>query len=183
LSDRTAIDARRDAPASAYEATQPAKMEAIMALHVKSPAFNNGEQIPKRYSCDGEDMSPPLAWSEAPEDTRSFAIFCDDPDAPGGMFHHWAMYDIPKTTSEVPENFASAVTRSLVLQGKNDFGKLGYGGACPPKGHGPHHYHFKVMALDCGHLDTHGKSEAAEIEAVAQQHCIAEGELVGIYSR
>jgi Raf kinase inhibitor-like YbhB/YbcL family protein len=158
-------------------------MEAIMVLHVKSSAFNNGERIPKRYSCDGEDMSPPLAWSEAPQDTHSFAIFCDDPDAPGGMFHHWAMYDIPKTTSEVPEDFAAAVTRSLVLQGKNDFGKIGYGGACPPKGHGTHHYHFKVMALDCGHLDTHGKSEAAEIEARAKEHCIAEAELVGVYSR
>ena len=109
-----------------------------MGMQLKSSAFTNGERIPRRYSCDGEDMSPPLAWVDAPEDTRSFAIFCDDPDAPSGIFHHWAMFDIPKTTRDLPEGFASNAARSLALQGTNDFGKTGYGGACPPKGHGTH---------------------------------------------
>jgi Raf kinase inhibitor-like YbhB/YbcL family protein len=154
-----------------------------MGMKLQSSAFDDGDRLPKRHSCDGEDMSPPLSWSGAPEDTRSFAIFCDDPDAPSGSFHHWAMYDIPKTTRELPEGFASKVERSLILQGTNDFGKSGYGGACPPKGHGDHHYHFKVMALDCGHLDTHGRSKAADIETMAREHCIAEAELVGVYSR
>ena len=154
-----------------------------MGMQLKSSAFTNGERIPRRYSCDGEDMSPPLAWVDAPEDTRSFAIFCDDPDAPSGTFHHWAMFDIPKTTRELPEGFASNAARSLALQGTNDFGKTGYGGACPPKGHGTHHYHFKVMALDCGHLDTQGKTDATQIEALAKEHCIAHAELVGVYSR
>jgi Raf kinase inhibitor-like YbhB/YbcL family protein len=154
-----------------------------MGMQLNSPAFKNGERLPQRYSCDGEDLSPPLAWSDAPADARSFAIFCDDPDAPSGTFHHWAIYDIPKTTHELPENFASNVARSVVLQGTNDFGKPGYGGACPPKGHGTHHYHFKVMALDCGHLDTHGKNNAADVEAMAREHCIAEAELVGTYAR
>jgi Raf kinase inhibitor-like YbhB/YbcL family protein len=158
-------------------------MEAIMAMHMTSPAFKDGDRIPKRYSCDGEDMSPPLTWSDAPEETRSFAIFCDDPDAPSGTFHHWAIYDIPKTTHALPEDFASKIDRSLILQGKNDFGRVGYGGACPPKGHGPHHYHFKVMALDCGHLDMQGKDDAVQIEALARRHCIAEAEVVGLYSR
>ncbi len=154
-----------------------------MGMTLQSPAFKNGERLPPLYSCDGEDMSPPLAWSDPPKETRSFAIFCDDPDAPSGIFHHWAMYDIPKTTLEVPEGFAANVTKSLILQGKNDFGRAGYGGACPPKGHGAHHYHFKVMALDCGHLDTQGKNGADEIEALARQHCLAEAEVVGVYSR
>ena len=154
-----------------------------MSMKLNSSAFKNGDRLPQRFSCDGEDMSPPLAWTGAPENTRSFAIFCDDPDAPSGMFHHWAIYDIPKTTHELPEGFAANVARSLVLQGTNDFGKPGYGGACPPKGHGTHHYHFKVMALDCGHLDTHGRNKAADVEATARDHCLAEAELVGIYSR
>jgi Raf kinase inhibitor-like YbhB/YbcL family protein len=154
-----------------------------MGMQLQSPAFNNGDRLPQRFSCDGEDLSPPLAWSDAPADTRSFAIFCDDTDAPQGVFHHWAMFNIPRTTHELPEGFASAVTKSLVTHGKNDFGKFSYGGACPPKGHRDHHYHFKLMALDCGTLDTHGKYNAYEIEAFAQAHCIAEAELVGLYSR
>ena len=154
-----------------------------MGMQLNSSAFNNGERLPQRYSCDGEEMSPPLAWGGAPGDTRSFAIFCDDPDAPNGTFHHWAIYDIPKTTHELPEGFAATVARSLVLQGTNDFGKSGYGGACPPKGHGPHHYHFRVMALDCGHLDTHGRNKAVDVERTAREHCLAEAELVGTYSR
>jgi len=154
-----------------------------MGMQIQSSAFKDGDRLPKRYSCDGDDMSPPLAWSGAPENTRSFAIFCDDPDAPSGTFHHWAAYDIPRTTHELPENFASDVARSLVLQGVNDFGRMGYGGACPPKGHGEHHYHFKVMALDCGHLDTHGRENCADVETMAREHCIAEAELVGTYSR
>jgi Raf kinase inhibitor-like YbhB/YbcL family protein len=154
-----------------------------MGMQLQSSAFDDGDRLPKRYSCDGEDLSPPLAWSGAPENTRSFAIFCDDPDAPSGTFHHWAMYDIPKTTRELPEGSASNVERSLILQGTNDFGKPGYGGACPPRGHGDHHYHFKVMALDCGHLDTHGRNNAADIEALAREHCLAQAELVAVYSR
>lgn len=154
-----------------------------MAMQLKSSAFKNGDRLPKRYSCDGEDLSPPLAWSEPPSGTHSFAIFCDDPDAPSGTFHHWAMYDIPITTREVPEGFSGKTPAGLIAEARNDFGKAGYGGACPPKGHGTHHYHFKVMALDCGHLETRGKRDAAEIESLAREHCLAEAELVGVYSR
>ena len=154
-----------------------------MGMQLQSSAFTNGERLPLRFSCDGEDISPPLEWSGVPDGTHSFAIFCDDPDAPSGTFHHWALYDIPRTTRELPEGFASVVTRSLVLHGRNDFGRIGYGGACPPRGHAPHHYHFKLMALDCGHLDTQGARNADEIEALAKGRCIAEAELIGTYSR
>jgi Raf kinase inhibitor-like YbhB/YbcL family protein len=152
-------------------------------MQVTSSAFKNGERLPKRYSCDGEDLSPPLSWSDAPGNVRSFAVFCDDPDAPSGTFHHWAVYDIPKVVTALAEGFAPEGASSPIKQGKNDFGKAGYGGACPPRGHGTHHYHFKVMALDCEHLDAHGKNRAAEIQSLARKHCIATAELVGLYSR
>jgi Raf kinase inhibitor-like YbhB/YbcL family protein len=123
-----------------------------------------------------------LAWSEAPEGTHSFALFCDDPDAPAGIFHHWAVYDIPVSTHNLPEAFASTGAIGLIRQGVNDFGRTGYGGACPPKGHGTHHYHFKLMALDVGHLDVRG-TRCGDIEATARKHIVAETDLVGIYSR
>ncbi|WP_221939071.1 YbhB/YbcL family Raf kinase inhibitor-like protein [Mycobacterium sp. KBS0706] len=153
-----------------------------MGMHLTSPAFGNGDRIPERFSCDGLDQSPPLAWSEEPKGTHSFALFCDDPDAPGGTFHHWAVYDIPVSTHELSEGFPRTPTAGLVRQGVNDFGKVGYGGACPPRGHGPHHYHFKLMALDVGHLPVRG-SHCRDIEAAARTHALAEIDLVGIYSR
>ena len=153
-----------------------------MGMQLTSPAFKYGERLPERFSCDGADLSPPLAWSEAPEGTHSFALFCDDPDAPGGTFHHWAVYDIPVSTHDLREAFASAGAIGLIRQGVNDFGKTGYGGACPPKGHGTHHYHFKLMALDVGHLDVRG-TRCGDIEAAARKHAVAETDLVGIYSR
>jgi len=153
-----------------------------MGMHFTSPAFGNGERIPERFSCDGLDQSPPLAWSEAPKGTHSFALFCDDPDAPGGTFHHWAVYDIPVSTHELPEGFPRTPTVGLARQGVNDFGKVGYGGACPPRGHGPHHYHFRLMALDVGHLSVRS-SRCGDIEATARTHSLAEIDLVGVYSR
>ena len=153
-----------------------------MSLQLQSPAFRDGEKIPERFSCDGADISPPLAWADVPAGTHSLAVFCDDPDAPGGTFHHWAVYDIPKSTSELSEGVANSDRIGLMRQGVNDFGKVGYGGACPPTGDTPHHYHFKLMALDVGHLDVRGNS-CDEIEKAARSHAIAETELVGIYGR
>lgn len=153
-----------------------------MSLQLQSPAFSNGERIPERFSCDGADMSPPLAWSDVPAGTHSFALFCDDPDAPDGTFHHWAIYDIPVSTRELSEGIPSTGTIGLMHQGKNDFGKTGYGGACPPKGHGTHHYHFKLVALDVGHLDVRG-NRCEDIERAARSHTLGETELVGTFSR
>src|SRR5713101_7005105 len=153
-----------------------------MAMHLTSPVFKYGEKMPERFSCDGANISPPLTWSDVPQGTHSLALFCDDPDAPDGTFHHWAVYDIPVTTHDLPEGFSSAAMVGLIRQGVNDFRKVGYGGACPPKGHGAHHYHFKLMALDVGHLNVRG-TRCGDIEAVARAHALAESDLVGIYSR
>jgi Raf kinase inhibitor-like YbhB/YbcL family protein len=153
-----------------------------MGMRLNSPAFKHGEKLAERFSCDGVNISPPLSWSEAPQGTHSFALFCDDPDAPGGVFHHWAVYDIPKSAHDLPEGFPSAVMLGLIRQGVNDFGKVGYGGACPPKGHGPHHYRFTLMALDVGHLQVRG-TRCEDIETAARSHSLAETELMGTYSR
>jgi Raf kinase inhibitor-like YbhB/YbcL family protein len=153
-----------------------------MSMHLTSSAFKNGDKLPVRFSCDGTNVSPPLAWSAAPKETHSFALFCDDPDAPGGTFHHWALYDIPVSTHDLPEGFSSTAPAGLMRQGVNDFGQLGYGGACPPKGHGTHHYHFKLMALDIGHLAVRGKN-CKDIADAARGHILAETELMGFYSR
>jgi Raf kinase inhibitor-like YbhB/YbcL family protein len=153
-----------------------------MSMQLTSRAFKYGETISERFSRDGANISPPLSWSDAPPGTHSFALFCDDPDAPSGTFHHWAVYDIPVTTHDLPEGFSGSSMVGLARQGVNDFGQAGYGGACPPKDHGPHHYHFKLMALDVGHLDVRSK-KCADIEAAASNHKLAETELVGTYSR
>jgi len=153
-----------------------------MRMHLVSPAFRNGEALPVRFTCEGADVSPPLAWSNVPKETQSFALFCEDPDAPGGTFHHWAIYDIPAATMELPEAFLHTGTVGPMHQGINDFGKTGYGGACPPKGHGIHHYHFKLLALDVGLLDARGK-RCSDITKAARPHTIAEAELVGLYMR
>jgi Raf kinase inhibitor-like YbhB/YbcL family protein len=156
--------------------------ETQISLQLQSPAFRDGERIPERFSCDGADMSPPLRWSDVPARTHSFALFCDDPDAPGGTFHHWAIYYIPVSTRALTEGVGNTGNIGLMRQGVNDFGKMGYGGACPPKGHGTHHYHFKLMALDVGHLDVRG-NRCGDIEKAANSHKLAETELVGLFSR
>ena len=153
-----------------------------MGMHLTSPAFKYGEKLPERFGCDGANLSPPLGWSDAPKETHSFALFCEDPDAPGGTFHHWAVYDIPVSTHDLPEAFSGTDMTGLIRQGVNDFGALGYGGACPPKGHGTHHYHFKLMALDVGHLNVRG-TRCADIEAATRGHVLAETDLMGFYSR
>ncbi len=153
-----------------------------MSLQLQSPAFRDGQKMSERFSCDGADVSPPLAWADVPAGTHSLALFCDDPDAPDGTFHHWAIFDIPMTTRELSEGVANTGSIGMMRQGVNDFGKVGYGGACPPKGHGTHHYHFKLMALDVGHLDVRG-NRCEDIERAARSHAIAETELVCIYSR
>lgn len=118
-----------------------------MALQLTSTAFRDGEPIPKKYTCDGQDVSPELAWSGAPEGTKSFALIADDPDAPSGVWVHWVIYDLRAATHGLPEGMPKdRELRDGARQGKNDFGKIGYGGPCPPRGPA-HRYFFKLYAL------------------------------------
>lgn len=149
----------------------------LTKLDLTSDAFQNGQAIPTQYSCDGADQSPPLKWGEPPQGTKSFALIVDDPDAPSGTFRHWGSYDIPASTRSI------AAGQSIGSQAANDFGKSGYGGPCPPKGHGPHHYHFKLFALDVDRLNLGGNAKVLDVENEATKHAIAQGELIGTYER
>ena len=158
------------------------RMKAPKNLEVGS-AFHNGEFIPKEYTCDGDDISPPIYIGKIPEGTKSLVIIVDDPDAPGGTFTHWVAWDIPPT-GEIPMGIPrnEEVNKPLhIVQGKNDFGRIGYNGPCPPRGK-PHHYHFKVYALDT-ELHLALGSSRAELEEAMEGHVIAWGEVVGLYER
>src|SRR6266571_781380 len=127
-----------------------AAREGSMAFSLTSTAFKEGTAIPVKHTCDGADVSPPLAWSGAPPGTAAFALIADDPDAPAGTWVHWVLYDIAPTLSAIPENVAKVETLKELggaAQGKNDFRRLGYGGPCPPPGK-PHRYFFKLYALN-----------------------------------
>lgn len=119
-----------------------------MVLSVLSPAFQEGDRIPSKYTCQGEDVSPPLTWSEPPAGTQSFALVMDDPDAPVGVFTHWVLFNILSDSRQLAEAMPTqAQLTSGALQGKNDFGSIGYGGPCPPPGRA-HRYQFTLYALE-----------------------------------
>lgn len=137
----------------------------------------DGQPVPVAFTCDGTDRSPAFNWDDPPEGTKSFALVVDDPDAPNGLFRHWGSYDIPATTRSISSG------QALGKQAINDFGNSGYGGPCPPKGHGPHHYHFKLYALDTDTLDLPADPKVADVEKAAKAHALAVGELVATYER
>jgi hypothetical protein len=149
----------------------------LTRLSLASDAFQEGGTIPTQFTCDGADQTPRLSWSEPPEGTESFALVIDDPDAPSGTFRHWGVFDIPASARSIGggQRIGTEVT--------NDFGKPGYGGPCPPKSHGPHHYHFKLFALDTDRLGVSPSAKIVDVENAAKQHAIAQGELVGMYER
>jgi Raf kinase inhibitor-like YbhB/YbcL family protein len=153
-----------------------------MPLIITSPAFKHGEVIPTRYTRDGENLSPPLEWRDAPPETKSFVLIVEDPDAPSGTFRHWAMYNIPAGETGLPEG-ASGQGRSGAGEGVNGFRNTRYDGPQPPKGHGPHHYHFRLAALDAERLDMPASAKAEDIWAKAQPHIIAEAEMIGVHER
>ncbi len=147
-----------------------------MTIQLTSSAFMEGGNIPRRHTCDGEDFSPPLSWSGIPAGTVSLALIVDDPDAPRGDWVHWVLVDLPPDLNGLPEGVAGTGTA-----GKNDFGRLGYGGPCPPKGRN-HRYYFKLYALD----QTLGLKSGAtkeDVEAAMAGHILAQGELMGRYGR
>jgi Raf kinase inhibitor-like YbhB/YbcL family protein len=150
-------------------------------MRLTSSAFSDGGAIPSRFTCDGADLSPPLVWSGAPPDARSFAIVCVDPDAPGGNWYHWAIYDIPVGVTQLPEHCPS--DSRAASQARNDFDRKGYGGPCPPHGHGVHHYHFRLFALNAERLPLPASAHCRDVERIAGAHAIATTDLVGVYSR
>lgn len=156
--------------------------EGEMALYVTSTAFQEGEKIPDKYTCQGQDISPPLAWSELPEGTRSFVLIMNDPDAPGGTFTHWVIFNIPSNSRGLPEAVPTETQLSdRTVQGKNDFGRIGYGGPCPPPGRA-HRYKFTLYALDQLSDLKAGVSKKQILDAM-QGHVLAQGELTGMYQR
>lgn len=152
-------------------------------MQINSSAFADGALIPRRFTCDGEDLPPPLAWTGAPAGTRSFVVLCDDPDAPAGTWHHWAAYDIPADLMSLPEGAAQSAERSRFKQALNDFGRPGYGGPCPPRGHGSHHYRFRLIALSVDHLPLRKNPSCRDVERSTHKHALAEATLVGLYGR
>lgn len=153
-----------------------------MALELRSSAFETQATIPTKYTCDGSDISPPLSWNDPPEGTESFALICDDPDAPGGTWVHWVLYDLPPSARGLPENVpGDKALADGTMQGKNSWGKVGYGGPCPPRGPA-HRYFFKLHALDVKlHLPP-GKTKR-DVEKAVEGHILAGAELVGLYKR
>ena len=153
-----------------------------MTLHVTSPKFHEGGTIPQQYTADGKNVSPPLRWSSGPEETKTFALVCEDPDAPRGIWTHWVLFNLPADTHEVHEGMSHTSEQSSgARQGKNDFGKTGYGGPSPPPG-APHRYFFKVYALDTA-LDLPAGATRAQLLAALKGHVLSEGHLMGRYGR
>jgi Raf kinase inhibitor-like YbhB/YbcL family protein len=156
-----------------------------MALTLQSSAFQPGGAIPRRYTCDGDDVSPPLRWSGAPETTRSFVLIVDDPDAPDPaapkrVYVHWVLYDAPASLTSIDEDGEAAAVKAGAQQGQNDWGRTGYGGPCPPIGR--HRYFFKLYALDAA-LGQMGTPAKRDVERAMQGHVLATAELMGTYQR
>ena len=153
-----------------------------MSIEVTSTAFQQGMTIPKQFTGDGEDQSPPLSWSEPPAGTKSIALICDDPDAPRGTWVHWVLFNLPPQTRELMEGVPTTATHSSgAIQGKTDFGSNGYGGPAPPKGKA-HRYFFKLYALSVV-VNLSPAATKAELEAAMKGHILDEGELMGTYQR
>jgi len=152
-----------------------------MDIRITSGAFEQGGKIPVKYTCDGQDVSPPLSWEGVPEGTKALAIICDDPDAPMGTWVHWVLFNIPPGVTELPENVPAQPTlENGAVHGINDFRNYGYGGPCPPGG--THRYFFKIYALDAK-VDLKPGATKAQLLDAMEGHILGKGELMGTYSR
>jgi Raf kinase inhibitor-like YbhB/YbcL family protein len=157
----------------------------VVSLLVTSIAFQPGESIPSKYTCDDRDVSPPLAWSGAPPGTKSFALIVDDPDAPDPakpqrVYVHWVVYNLPLTTMALPESASKTGLPKGAAQGKNDWGRAAYGGPCPPIGR--HRYFFKLYALDTELAELVSPTKG-DLEQAMKGHMLASGELIGTYQK
>jgi Raf kinase inhibitor-like YbhB/YbcL family protein len=150
---------------------------------LRSSVFDDGEAIPRQFTREGEDLSPPLDWNEAPAGTRSFVVLCDDPDAPSGTWHHWAAYDVPLNCTSLPAGAAAPAGSQGFQQALNDFGQPGYGGPYPPRNDGPHRYRFHLLALSTGRLEVRKDPSCQQVEREARRHLLAEAVLTGLYER
>ena len=149
-----------------------------MAFELKSTAFTQGGNIPQKFTCDGPDVSPALSWNEPPGGTKSISLIMDDPDAPAGTWVHWVLYDVAAPARELAENVPKdQELPNGARQGRNDFGRIGYGGPCPPRG-ATHRYFFKLYALDAKTNLKPGATKA-ELEKAMQGHIVAQAELMG----
>lgn len=153
-----------------------------MAFELTSTAFKEGELIPKKYTCEGQDVSPHLRWGAPPQGTRSFALIADDPDAPVGTWVHWVVFNIPADERELPEGIpVKEAFPKGARQGLNDFNRIGYGGPCPPPGK-PHRYFFKLYALDIT-LDLKPRATKAQVLDASKGRILGEAQLMGRFGR
>ena len=159
-----------------------AKQGAPMAFAISSPSFQDGKDIPKKFTCDGDDVSPALSWMDPPQGVKSFTLIADDPDAPRGTWTHWVLFDLPPSTSSLAEGVPKVgELANGGRQGFNDFPKIGYGGPCPPPGK-PHRYFFKLYALD-NKLNLKAGASKQEVEQAMQNHILGKAEVMGKYGR
>jgi len=156
------------------------KTEEYQKIDLKSSVLKENEMIPEKYTCDGDDISPPLEWSNIPDKTVSFCLIMDDPDAPGGVFTHWIVYNIPSNINKFNEGIPNIEELiGGIKQGKNDFNKIGYSGPCPPS-NSTHHYRFKIYAID-KILDLKSGIKIDELMKEIENHILGKGELICIY--
>jgi len=151
-----------------------------MTFKITVDDFRDGGLIPARHTCDGEDLSPAIHWEDAPATTRSFALIVDDPDAPAGTWNHWLLWNIPAEAASLVEDYRPGPT---CVSGTNDFGRHGYGGPCPPKGHGEHRYFFRLYALDVDLLGLARESGRPQLDEALEGHILAEAQYMGRYER
>lgn len=156
----------------------------VMDFMLTSDDFKEGERIPSVYTCEGSDTSPGLAWGEPPQGTKGYILVAEDPDAPGGTFVHWVLFDIPAATRRLERGTGDKPDpRGILKHGRTSFGRAGYGGPCPPEGHGTHRYFFNLKALDIKLLGVHQGAGKAEIDRAVKGHVLGEAGLMGTYSR
>lgn len=151
-------------------------ISSLLNMKIESEAFSNNQFIPKKYTCDGEDINPPLKISEVPQGTKSLVLIVDDPDAPMGTWVHWTVWNIPPDISDIPEN----TVPQGAIEGMTDFGRPGYGGPCPPSG--VHRYFFKLYALDTT-LELDSSATKRDLEKAMEGHILEKAELIGLYQR
>jgi hypothetical protein len=169
-----------EATAKGRQATPTAETEEAdmtTPMRITSSAFQEGETIPTRYTCDGDDDSPDLQWSNVPASTQSFAMIMDDPDAPGTTWTHWVLFDISPEARGIEEEGSAGMV------GSNNAKKVGYSGPCPPSGHGPHRYFFTLYALDIPSLNLSEGAAREEVQAAMEDHVLAEAQVMGRYER